>query len=181
MSLLIGEYRGSITKGGPRVLSFVPTLAGDVLANCPTCDARWTPATVLGEDYAGGADPGAGGQPLVLGWYELQTEVDVYWAQVNPADACSVDPFFQGRLLRAGGCTVIYVDAADRDGILVLKFCSVTPATTCGGSVSGLARVNRSDTILTMSETGESAAYQAAPASRACQPPPSAGGSGGTG
>lgn len=164
--MLFGDYRGSVAKGGPRVLTFVPTTIGQILANCPACDARWAVDTVLGEDYTGGADAGSGGQPLPLGWYELQTEVDLYWQQVNPADAASVDPYFTGLFLAAGSCAIFYVDAPTRDGIIVLKFCSVTSSGSCP---SGLARVNRRDTILL---TAQSSGAQIEPAaeSRACIP-----------
>jgi hypothetical protein len=150
-------------------VTFIPTAVGQILANCPTCAGRWSLTTVTGEDYnCNPAEPGNGGQPLVLGWYELQTEVDVYWQQVNPADACSVDPYCTGRLLRAGACIVFYVDAAERDGIVVLKFASITLTTTY--PPSGLARINRSDTILGTLVTGESANIEPAPASPACTP-----------
>jgi hypothetical protein len=166
--MLFSEYRGSVSKGGPRVLTFVPTTIGQILANCPACTPRWSLSTVLGEDFADTNDPGLGGQPLALGWYEIQTEVDLYWQQVNPSVACSVIPYRSGLFLPAGSCSIFYVSAPDRDGIIVLDFCSVTPSpTSCGGAPSGLARVNRRDTILSMAAS-HGAEIIEAEASQAC-------------
>lgn len=173
---LEGDYQGSVTQIGPRVLTFSFDATAPVpirLSNCPTCPTSKT--FVFGE---GGGKP----KPLVHGWYILQADVDLFVAQVNPDDACATNPLATGVKVSAGGSFCFYVSGAVNDGIIVLQYClqaAPTPcaATTEGGvqdafNVEGIARVNRLNTVRTMADTGETADLAPALASLKCGGPP---------
>lgn len=160
MTLLHGQYRGSVCKGGPRALTFAPASLPRTLSNCPTCDVTYSVTEVLGED-------GEGGQPLVHGKYEIDADVNMYWQQVSPEEVCDVNPFLTGIFLRGGSSMQFFVEAANRDGIIVAQFCQDGP-TTCQGSTNAFARINRRDTIRTMAETGEEAELPPSDVSNAC-------------
>lgn len=176
---LEGEYQGSVTHIGPRVLTFsfdvgasAVTVTPILLSNCATC--KTSKAFVFGE---GGGKPTA----LVHGWYILQTDVDIYVQQVNPKDACKTNPIATGIKVSAGGTFCFFVAGAVVDGILVIQICASAIPGTCLLSeivlqsdfdTAGLVRVNRLNTVRTMAETGDTADLADPPASVACGGPP---------
>lgn len=166
--MLEGNYRGSVCRLGPRALGFAPGVIGaGVVSNCPTCPSGKT-------DFVYGENGAAPPQLLVHGWYTFQTEVSVYIQQVRPKDVCNTDPAVTGQLVLANGVVSFFVDAARRDGALVLRFCDATAPTSCVSedvAPPTIARVVRQDTILPMSETGEDAdlASPAASAEKFCK------------
>lgn len=175
------ERRASTAKGGPRVFTAVPDLniqtgiIADTINNCPKCPLP-TGVTVWNED-------GVVGQRdlLVHGWYVLDTDIPIFWQQVSPKDACSTNPVATGKKLNAGGCIPFFVDESVIDGVIVISFCpgalssiefscGVTLFTPTLQNVAGLVRISRSDTILKMSDTGDSATKMAGTPSLACGP-----------
>lgn len=140
--MLQGDYRGSVSKQGPRELTFNPPTPVTVQSNCPACAARVL--GVYGED---------GGAPTLLGhgWYEFQTDCDAYWMQVNPADAETANPLVQGGFIAAGCCSVFFVDAARRDGCLVITWQETDDNPPYQDRPWGIGRVIRRDTTIPLS------------------------------
>lgn len=159
--MLQGDYRGSIQKAGPRELTYNPQASGDYIANCLACTARRV--GIVGEH---------GGLVALLphGWYELQTDVDLYWMQVNPDEAATANPLVDGGLLPAGGCGLFFVDMAKRDGCLVVYYPLLAAAeiTLYADRPQGISRVVRKDTIAFASVTGDDASLPSAHVSNAC-------------
>lgn len=171
------ERRSTTAKGGPRVLTFSPEISAlpTVLSNCVKCVKPLKKEYVLGEE----------GTPestslLVHGWYQLETDLDLFWQQFNPEDVCGTTPVNFGSRLPAGGCVAFFVDDSQIDGVLVLAFCKPQPGDTilspCLGMslprLEGFARVIRKDTILKMGTTGNTASMRPPNSSNACGKPP---------
>lgn len=177
--------RSQTGKGGPRVLTIVPVvslstgIAAQIINNCPKCKLPtgvvvWNELQVQGQVDL-----------FVHGWYTLETDLTLFWQQVNPIDACSTDPTVTGKKLSAGGCIPFFVDESTRDGVIVIAVCPMTDPTSipvpCGDTLpsplvlanitTGFIRVNRADTTLLMSVTGDNATIMTPPASAACGSP----------
>lgn len=176
------ERRAATSKGGPRVFTVIPDLsisAGvlpSVINNCPKC-ALPTGVTVWNEEGTLGER-----DLLVHGWYILETDISIFWQQVNPKDACTTDPAATGKRLTAGSCVSFFVDQSTIDGVIVLGVCPTAIADLtfpCGDTiltpidenVAGLIRISRADTVLTMRETGDSATLMVPPNSLTCGAP----------
>lgn len=179
--------RSQTAKGGPRVWTIVPTMSilvsgvpSQIINNCPKCPGGIpTGAVVWNEDSVEGAV-----DLFVHGWYSLETDLTIFWQQVNPSKACETNPFVTGRKLSGGACIPFFVDEATRDGVLVIGVCAITDVTSipipCGDAfpfpfsldllTTGFIRVNRVDTVLKMSETGDNASNMTASISAACGP-----------
>ncbi len=177
--------RSQTGKGGPRVLTIVPVVSlttgidAQTINNCPKCKLP-TGVVVWNEDLVEGQV-----DLLVHGWYTLESDLTIFWQQVNPADACSTDPVATGKKLSAGGCIAFFVDQATMDGVIVITVCPITDPTSipipCGDELpdpfvaadltSGFIRISRADTVLKMSVTGDNATLMAPPVSQACGSP----------
>lgn len=167
--------RAQTSKGGPRALTITPNIVGGstvnaIVNNCPTCDlpaglAIWDEDGNLGERDL-----------LVHGWYILETDINIFWQQVNPRDACTTDPLFTGRSLIAGACTPFFVDGSQFDSVIVIRICpQLVPSTACGVAssdpedfVQGFVRISRSDTIRKMADTGDDVSAMVPPPSSVC-------------
>lgn len=177
--------RSQTGKGGPRVLTILPTIdsetgiAAAIVNNCPNCDLPTT-VTVWNEDVEEGTV-----DVLVHGWYTLETDINIFWQQVNPINACTTNPWETGKRLAAGSCIAFFVDQSVIDGIIVIGICPLSDTTSipqpCGEDLTtsdntkiGLIRVNRGDTIRLMSDTGDDASAMVPPPSSICNPRPGA-------
>jgi hypothetical protein len=143
-------------KIGPRALTFLaqPTAAPLVLTNCRKALAAAAKPFVLGEDYT--TDTVA---PLVDGWWRIQLVLGqrTFVAQVNARQVGS-DPFKRGIMLGGGAAPSFdfFVDDALIDGILVLQQCGQGGVAQCNsGQAFPLAIVNRLESVLLPSETGD--------------------------
>lgn len=176
--------RSQTAKGGPRALTVTPdavdidgtvTITAAVFNNCPECDP---PANYVFWDE----DLTVGERDLfVHGWYSIETDINIFWQQVNPRDACTTDPARTGRRLTAGQCAAFFVDMSQMDGVIVIAVCEQAfPEVVCGDIpdpfepvefTEGLIRFNRVDTILKMSETGDNASLMVSQPSPVCGSP----------
>lgn len=163
--------RSQTSKGGPRVLTVTPLIINQsvingLASNCPTC-ALSTGVVTQNEDFEEGRDL------LVHGWYVLETDISLFWQQVNPADACTTNPLRTGRKLAAGQCVAFFVDQSIIDGVIVFYFCEQEQPVYCSVEEEiredqGFVRISRADTVLKMSVTGDNATDMVPQPSSAC-------------
>lgn len=122
-----------------------------IMTNCTKCG---NPA---GSEVRGEDGTVATADLLVHSWHIIETDVDIFWDQLNPRDACTANPVKFGARLRAGQCTAFFVDHSLMDGVIAIQFCiGQTLPALCSADPTrpeGLVRVIRKDSILLPSIT----------------------------
>lgn len=164
--------RAETCKIGPRELTFLvdedPGPTGFLtLSNCPRAVRNGVNPTKA-QSLIQGPDGTFGTVALLKnGWYRLSVinGSDIWVAQVSPSAVATAVPGSLGIHIAAGDSISFYVAENIRDGALVLFQCSVPdPLLTCGTGAAlqtlPLAIVNRTDTILPGTTTGNTVSAQ---------------------